>query len=63
MAREIDGLSFTYNVEEPLTPTATAETTEASSDDEAELSVSTPGFGVTATLVALLGALFVFSRR
>lgn len=67
MAREIDGLSFTYDVEEPLTPTETTgaesgeRTTEA--DGGFEFSVDVPGFGVPATVVALLGCVLLLRRR
>ncbi|WP_168215995.1 PGF-CTERM sorting domain-containing protein [Halorussus marinus] len=56
MAREIDGLRFTYDVKEPATPTQTG------SEDGEGLQISTPGFGVIATLGALVCA-FALLRR
>lgn len=65
MSREIDGLSFTFDVEEPHTATETdagGSESDGSSDEEDDLVVNTPGFGLGTALTALFGVALLFRR-
>lgn len=57
MSREIDGLTFTFDVENEVTPSASSET------DGESASAFGPGFGILAAVSGLLVGTYLYVRR